>query len=80
MDYNNYFHHELKNDKIEYFILDTKYSSKAEKDKDEDFNRKMCVLHTALDVKKVQDKIRSYLEDDKDTKNIAELDKIRKHN
>lgn len=42
-------------------------------------HRKMHVLHKAADVKKLQDKIRSYLEDDKDTDDIAELDKIRKH-
>jgi len=42
-------------------------------------HRKMHVLHKAADVKKLQDKIRSYLEDDKDTKDIAELDKIRKN-
>jgi len=39
----------------------------------------MHVLHKASNVKKLQGKIRSYLEADKDTKDIAELDKIRKH-
>jgi len=39
VDYNKYFHHELENDKTVYFILDTKYSSEGEMDKDEDFIR-----------------------------------------